>query len=223
MVFFLASHRFAPHLIVMSPKRLIADPIEPASLQGRLLVAMPGLDDPSFDHSVIYLCQHDAESAMGLVLNQPIMGLNFERMMEELGIEIKPEVQTQERIYNGGPVQSDRGFVLHSLDYFIDDITLPLNIDLETTEVRRGLGLTVSRDILVDLSNGKGPSQALIALGYAGWDAGQLEAEIRNNAWLVAPASPDIIFSHDPAHIWQKALKTLGIAPEHLSHIAGEA
>ncbi|ESQ76523.1 hypothetical protein AEYBE204_19220 [Asticcacaulis sp. YBE204] len=200
-----------------------SDPTETATLQGRLLVAMPGLDDPNFDHSVIYLCQHDEESAMGIILNQPIAGLSFTRMMDELGIEITDESQTDHSIYNGGPVQNDRGFVLHSLDYFIDDITLPLNVDPETLEVRRGVGLTVSRDILVDLSKGTGPSKALIALGYAGWGAGQLEAEIRDNAWLVAPASHEILFSHDPEHIWQSALKTLGIAPEHLSHLSGKA
>ncbi|MDC7682223.1 YqgE/AlgH family protein [Asticcacaulis sp. BYS171W] len=222
MLFFLATTIVAPHLAPMSALSP-SDPTETATLQGRLLVAMPGLDDPNFDHSVIYLCQHDEESAMGIILNQPIAGLSFGRMMEELGIEITDDRQTEHSIYNGGPVQNDRGFVLHSLDYFIDDITLPLNVDPEALEVRRGVGLTVSRDILVDLSRGTGPSKSLIALGYAGWGAGQLEAEIRDNAWLVAPASHEILFSHDPEHIWQSALKTLGIAPEHLSHLSGKA
>lgn len=198
-------------------------PDQPASLQGRLLVAMPSLDDPNFDHSVIYVCQHDAESAMGIVLNQPIAGLTFPRMMDELGIDITDDSHATTPIYNGGPVQNERGFVLHSLDYFIDEVTLPLDIDPEALELRHGVGLTVSRDILVDLSRGTGPSRALIALGYAGWDAGQLEAEIRENAWLVAPSSADILFSHDSTALWQKALKMLGISPEHLSAAAGRA
>lgn len=197
--------------------------LEPTSLQGRLLVAMPSLDDPNFDHSVIYMCQHDPESAMGIVLNQPIGGLTFPRMMEELGIDITDNRHVATPIYNGGPVQNERGFVLHSLDYFIDEVTLPLDIDPEALELRDGIGLTVSRDILVDLARGAGPSRVLIALGYAGWGPGQLEAEIRDNAWLVAPCQADLLFSHDASALWSKTLKLLGISPEHLSLNAGRA
>ncbi|BEV12149.1 YqgE/AlgH family protein [Asticcacaulis sp. DW145] len=197
--------------------------LQATSLQGRLLVAMPSLDDPNFDHSVIYMCQHDAESAMGIVLTQPIGGLTFPRMMEELGIDITDDRHIATPIYNGGPVQNERGFVLHSLDYFIDEVTLPLDIDPEALELREGVGLTVSRDILVDLARGAGPSRVLIALGYAGWGPGQLEAEIRDNAWLIAPSNADILFSHDAAGLWNRALKSLGILPEHLSLNSGRA
>ncbi|MFT3996215.1 MAG: YqgE/AlgH family protein [Asticcacaulis sp.] len=194
-----------------------------ASLQGRLLIAMPGLDDPNFDHSVVYICQHDAESAMGIVLNHPVSGLNFGRMMAELEITLTDDQHRQDAIYNGGPVQTDRGFVLHSLDYYIEDITLPMDLEPDLTALSKGIGLTISRDILVDLARGKGPSRSLIALGYAGWDAGQLEAEIRENAWLIAPSHPDLIFSHDIQGLWAAALKTLGISPEHLTRSTGQA
>lgn len=193
------------------------------SLQGKLLIAMPGLTDPNFDHSVIYLCQHDAESSMGLVLNHPIVGLDFSRMLKELGLPAAADQVGQHRIHSGGPVQNERGFVLHSLDYFLDDITLPLNVSPDDIDLTHGLGLTVSRDILEDLSKGKGPSKVLIALGFAGWGAGQLETEIRANAWLVAPATHDIIFAPNPEDMWQMALKTLGISPERLSPHSGRA
>ena len=199
------------------------------SYKGSLLIAMPGLSSQPFDHSVIYLCQHDEDHAMGLILNQPISGLNFSRMMKELGIKSADHGITQtlsrKRIYRGGPVQNDRGFVLHSLDYQLDDITLDLGgpfIQRPNGE-EQGLGLTASRDILVDLSSGAGPARTLIALGYAGWGAGQLENEISQNAWLVAPASQDLIFYNDPEHLWSRALATLGIAPGHLSGFSGTA
>jgi putative transcriptional regulator len=195
---------------------------DPNSLQGHLLIAMPGLDDPNFDHSVIYICQHDDASAMGLVLNHPIQGLDFGRMMDELGIEGVDTDRTRQKIFNGGPVQNDRGFVLHSLDYCLEDITLSLTGSEDINEAT-GLGLTATRDILVDLSNGKGPRDALIALGYAGWTAGQLEAEIRQNTWLIAPADKAIIFARDPARMWEMAISSLGIAPEHLSGQSGSA
>lgn len=195
---------------------------DPNSLQGNLLIAMPGLDDPNFDHSVIYICQHDEGSAMGLVLNHPIEGLDFGRMMDELGIEASDSHRVRQKIFNGGPVQNDRGFVLHTLDYCLKDVTLPLAKEPQTTD-DAGLGLTATRDILVDLSEGKGPRDALIALGYAGWTAGQLEAEIRQNTWLVAPANQAIIFARDPARMWEMAIASLGISPEHLSIQSGSA
>jgi len=219
--FHLAIRRPFPHLRGMSDETPILT--EPQSLQGKLLIAMPGLEDPNFDHSVIYICQNDAESSMGLVLNQPIIGLDFGRMLEELGIPSPHAHINERRIFSGGPVQNERGFVLHSLDYFIDDVTLPLNVGPEDIDLSHGLGLTVSRDILEDLSKDKGPSKALVALGFAGWGSGQLEAELRENTWLVAPASHDIIFARDPALMWQQALKTIGISPEHLSSNSGRA
>ena len=195
------------------------------SYQGQLLIAMPGLNAQPFDRSVIYLCQHDEDHAMGLILNQPISGLNFSKMVKELGITGENASLATQKIYRGGPVQNDRGFVLHSLDYQIDDITL----DLGGPFIKRpngdaqGVGLTASRDILVDLSSGAGPSKTLIALGYAGWGPGQLEDEIGQNAWLVAPASQDLLFMGHPEHLWSRALASLGIEPGHLSGTAGTA
>jgi putative transcriptional regulator len=190
-----------------------------------LLIAMPSLADQPFDHSVIYLCQHDEQHAMGLILNQPISGLNFSKMMKELGIESGNRRLATQKIYRGGPVQNDRGFVLHSLDYQIDDITLDLGgpfISRPDGE-EQGVGLTASRDILVDLSGGAGPARSLIALGYAGWGPGQLESELSQNAWLVAPASQELLFGGDPDHLWARALASMGIEPVHLSGFAGTA
>ncbi|ESQ86932.1 YqgE/AlgH family protein [Asticcacaulis benevestitus] len=195
------------------------------SYQGKLLIAMPSLADQPFDHSVIYLCQHDEQHAMGLILNQPISGLNFSKMMKELGIESGNRRLATQKIYRGGPVQNDRGFVLHSLDYQIDDITLDLGgpfISRPDGE-EQGVGLTASRDILVDLSGGAGPARSLIALGYAGWGPGQLESELSQNAWLVAPASQELLFGSDPDHLWARALASMGIEPVHLSGFAGTA
>jgi len=199
------------------------------SYQGQLLIAMPALNDQPFNHTVIYVCQHDEEHAMGLILNQPINGLTFSKMMKELGITGDSPRFSQglasQKIYHGGPVQNDRGFVLHSLDYQIDDITLDLGgpfISRPDGE-EQGMGLTASRDILVDLSGGGGPAHSLIALGYAGWGPGQLESELSQNAWLVAPASQELIFGGDPEHLWSRALASMGIEPGHLSGIAGTA
>ena len=203
------------------------------SYQGRLLIAMPVLQDQSFDHTVIYLCQHDETHAMGLILNQPIEGLDFGRMLRELGIA--PGLADGDRelsgktIFRGGPVQNDRGFVLHTLDYHIEDITLnlgpPSDSGPETPampEISDSVGLTATRDILVDLSKGTGPQQSLIALGYAGWGPGQLETELSHNAWLIAPATKDLIFG-DPELMWARALERLGVQPGHLSIVAGTA
>lgn len=201
------------------------------SYQGSLLIAMPVLQDASFDHTVIYLCQHDETHAMGLILNRPIDGLDFGRMLHELGIA--PGVVDGDRrlsgktVLRGGPVQNDRGFVLHSPDYQIEDMTMNLGpvagADApDFTETSDNMALTATRDILVDLSKGTGPHQFVIALGYAGWGPGQLESELSQNAWLVAPATQDLIFG-DPDLLWSRALERLGVQPGHLSSAAGTA
>lgn len=194
-------------------------------LQGQLLIAMPGLMNDPFAHSVVYVCQHDNEHAMGLILNQPINGLNFARMLKELGISNDNHSLDGQKIYSGGPVQKDRGFVLHTLDYKLDEATLPLggpDIRLADGQVQ-GVGLTASRDILVDLSAGGGPQHALIALGYAGWGPGQLETELASNAWLVAPANQDLLFGGETEPLWHRALASIGVDPAHLSGTAGRA
>jgi putative transcriptional regulator len=201
---------------------------EHLSYQGSLLIAMPGLDGDGFAHSVVYLCRHDETHAMGLILNQPITGLDFGIMLKELGLGPgAPGATTRldhQKIFRGGPVQGDRGFVLHSLDYQLDEATLPLGEPYETHDGEpEGVGLTASRDILVDLSKGSGPARSLIALGYAGWGPGQLEDEIGQNAWLVAPASQELLFAGNPDTLWARALAALGIEAGHLSGSVGTA
>jgi len=198
------------------------------SYRGQLLIAMPGLNAPPFDHSVIYLCQHDAEHAMGLILNRPINGLRLERILKELGLRghgSRGREPGQISVLNGGPVQTDRGFVLHSLDYNLDEITVDLGGPpiLTRDGQTHGLGLTISRDILVDMAGGSGPEHTLIALGYSGWGPGQLEDEITQNAWLIAPATQALIFMDDPDQLWAAAVASMGIEPGHLSGHAGRA
>jgi putative transcriptional regulator len=195
-------------------------------LMGKLLIAMPSLKAPDFDHSVIYICQHDKDGAMGLIVNHPIKGLNLGQMLGEMGISLQEGAKASQGVFHGGPLQSDRGFVLHSLDYYLEDITLPLSVFSEDEieiQIPKGLGLTASRDILIDIAAHKGPDKSLISLGYAGWGSGQLENEIRDNCWLVVASHSELIFAPNPAHIWCDALKTLGISPAHLSPDAGQA
>ena len=207
----------------------VHDAEDHVSYQGSLLIAMPVLQDASFDHTVIYLCQHDETHAMGLILNRPIDGLDLGRMLQELGIA--PGIVDNDRklsgktVLRGGPVQNDRGFVLHSADYQIEDMTMNLGPTTGVdafAETGDGVALTATRDILVDLSKGTGPHQFVIALGYAGWGPGQLENELGQNAWLVAPATQDLIFG-DPDLLWSRALERLGIQPGHLSSAVGTA
>ena len=198
------------------------------SFQGSLLIAMPGLTEAPFAHSVIYVCRHDEVHGMGLVLNQPIEGLDFGVMLRELNI---PSGQTsgdrvlaRRKVFHGGPVQNDRGFVLHSLDYRLHDATLPIApYGTGDDSIEDGVGLTASRDILADMARGSGPRHAIIALGYAGWGPGQLENELAQNAWIVAPASYDLLFRNGYDNLWARALASLGVEAGHLSGVAGRA
>lgn len=198
------------------------------SFQGSLLIAMPGLTEAPFAHSVVYMCRHDELHGMGLVLNQPIEGLDFGVMLQELNIPAGPAAQdrtvSRRKIFRGGPVQNDRGFVLHSLDYRLHDATLPIApYGTGDDSIDEGVGLTASRDILSDMARGAGPQHAIIALGYAGWGPGQLENELAQNAWIVAPASYDLLFRNGYDNLWVRALGSLGIEAGHLSGAAGRA
>ena len=163
-------------------------------LDGQLLVAMPGMLDQRFARSVIYLCAHSEDGAMGIVVNQPSQVRNFPDLLVQLQIIrpqeriTLPESTEKIQVLQGGPVQTDRGFVLHSADFFIDNSTLPID---------DGISLTATIDILRAIAQGEGPDRALLALGYAGWDAGQLENEIQHNGWLNCPADPAILFDSD--------------------------
>lgn len=181
-------------------------------LTGQLLIAMPQMQDPRFERSVIYLCVHNADGAMGLVVNQLADELTFPDLMEQLGIE-GAEADAEMPIHVGGPVESGRGFVLHTNDY----------AQGSTIQVNETVSLTATVDILKDIAEGRGPRQALLALGYAGWGAGQLDGEIQQNSWLNVNADETLLFGDNPDMKWQQSLAKLGIDLSLLSGDAGHA
>lgn len=187
--------------------------IESMDLSGKLLIAMPGLGDPRFARSVIFICAHSDEGTMGLVVNRPVADLRFADLLTQLGIE-PGHNSPSPPIHFGGPVESGRGFVLHSADYRAREATLRVNA---------GFSMTATLDILQDITSGQGPSSALLALGYAGWGPGQLETEILQNGWLTCDAAPDLVFAMHDAGKWAGALASLGVDPESLSAAAGRA
>jgi putative transcriptional regulator len=184
------------------------------SLAGRLLVAMPGIGDPRFERAVVFLCLHDDTHAMGLTVNRPIEGLTFARLLERL--DVKTPVRTRDDlVLMGGPVEPERGFVLHTDDYRHEPATVP---------VAGGLGLTATRDVLEAMAGDcPHPRRAVLALGYAGWAPGQLENEILANVWLTCDADEDLLFDDDHEHKWTRSMAKIGIAVEHLSGQAGRA
>lgn len=182
------------------------------SLEGKLLVAMPAMGDPRFERTVIYMCAHSPEGAMGLVINKPAKHISFPELLTQLGIEAETDVEPI-RVLSGGPVESARGFVLHSDDY----------TQATTMEVGEHVALTATVDILKAIAAGEGPRRCLFALGYAGWGPGQLDAEIQANGWLHVDADPDILFSADLDRKWTRAIAKLGFDIAHLSGTAGRA
>lgn len=185
---------------------------EMTDLTGRLLIAMPGMGDPRFAKSVILLCAHGEDGAMGLIINKPAPELSFYDLLEQLSIE--PGAARSQPIHFGGPVEGARGFVLHSRDYEGDTATL---------DVGEAFGMTATLEILRDMAAGTGPSAALVTLGYAGWGPGQLEVELAQNGWLVADAGPELVFGTADDDKWIAAIQTLGIDPIMLSGAAGRA
>jgi putative transcriptional regulator len=189
-------------------------------LDGQLLIAMPVMSDPRFARSVIYVCAHSEDGAMGLVINQRAAHISFPDCLERLGIvpsgpdEELPDNLRAMSIHVGGPVETGRGFVLHSSDYFANDSTLP---------IEDGVCLTATIDILKAIASGTGPHQAILALGYAGWSPGQLESEIQANGWLNCPADPDLLFDPDLDSKYMRALAKIGIDPSHLVNDSGHA
>ena len=181
-------------------------------LVGQLLIAMPMMEDPRFAHSVIYMCAHNADGAMGLVVNKELESLSFSELLEQVGIDVSPP-EKQIRVHFGGPVETGRGFVLHTADY---DQGGTLTVD-------DAFAVTASIDILRDIASGAGPDRSLLALGYAGWGPGQLDAEIQANGWLHAPADPSLVFAADVDAKWQKAIAALGIDPSMLAGQSGHA
>ncbi|WP_298113616.1 YqgE/AlgH family protein [Bradyrhizobium sp.] len=189
-------------------------------LDGQLLIAMPVMGDPRFERSVIYLCAHSAEGAMGIMVNRPAGSIDFPGLLVQLDIikkadQIKlPENAESLKVLRGGPVETGRGFVLHSADFFIQDATLRIDDDI---------CLTATVDILKAIAKGSGPRHAILALGYAGWAAGQLESEIQENGWLHCDADADLIFGSDVEEKYARALRKIGIDPGMLSNEAGHA
>jgi putative transcriptional regulator len=189
-------------------------------LDGQLLVAMPGMPDGRFARAVIYLCAHSPEGAMGLVINQPAPDIRFPSLLEQLeiipaggGIQLPLQAETFP-VLKGGPVETGRGFVLHSSDFIIDKSSLPIN---------NGICLTATVDILRAIASGRGPANAILALGYAGWGAGQLESEIHGNGWLHCEPDFDLVFDAGFETKYDRALRKIGIDPAMLSSEAGHA
>jgi putative transcriptional regulator len=189
-------------------------------LDGQMLIAMPTMGDERFTRSVIYLCAHSSEGAMGIIINQPAANISFSDLLVQLDvlgtpdlIELPPNADGV-KVLKGGPVETSRGFVLHSADFFIENSTLPID---------DGICLTATLDILKAIARGKGPKSAVLALGYAGWAAGQLESEIHQNGWLHCSADAELIFGKNAEGKYEKALKKIGIDLGMLSSEAGHA
>ncbi len=182
-----------------------------------MLIAMPGMSDPRFVKSLIYICAHSEEGAMGIVVNKPAPGISFEELLRQVDIlpEDAPEGLIPDiQVHFGGPVEMGRGFVLHSTDYFSDEATMP---------IEKGVGLTATLDVLRAIADRSGPSDYLLALGYAGWSPGQLEAEIQANGWLNCDADPVLLFNRNLEEKYKAAFARLGIEPGRLSSDAGHA
>jgi putative transcriptional regulator len=186
-------------------------------LTGKIIMAMPALGDPRFAQSVVLICAHTPEGAMGLIINKPMTDLSFSELLTHLSIPEVPKGRDI-RVHFGGPVERGRGFVLHSPDFASSGTT-----GAATMAIPGGFAMTATLDILEALASGAGPTQALLALGYAGWGPGQLEAEIGRNDWLTGETTGDLVFSPDNGAKWGQALKALGINPLMLSTTAGHA
>lgn len=181
-------------------------------LTGHLLIAMPTMEDPRFAHSVIYLCAHTPEGAMGLVLNRPLQKPKFDDLLRQLEVAPVPPAR-RIRLCQGGPMDNARGFVLHTTDWTGEG----------SLRVNDAVALTASLDVLKAIAEGNGPREGILALGYAGWGPGQLDAEIQQNAWLSVPADETIVFDGDHDTKWRRALAKLHIDPLLLSGAAGHA
>jgi putative transcriptional regulator len=179
-------------------------------LTGQILIAMPQMEDPRFARSVVYLCAHTAEGAMGLVLNKLVENVSFPDLLDQLNIR-GGKVERPIRVHFGGPVETGRGFVLHTADY-VQDATLMID---------KRVALTATVDILKAIADGSGPDHSLLALGYAGWAPGQLEQEIQCNGWLCCPADTDLVFSGPLDDKWERAMGKIGIDLDKLSKLSG--
>ncbi len=182
-------------------------------LEGKLLIALPGMSDPRFEKSVIFMCAHSAEGAMGLIINRPIEGLMLHDLVKNLDIRVTSNTPDSPVLF-GGPMETGRGFILHSGEYTSTNATMP---------VTEEISLTATRDILKAIAEGQGPEQSVFMLGYAGWGPGQIEGEIRLNGWVHCDADSKIVFEVDMEAKWSAAMRKLGIDLSLLSINAGRA
>lgn len=183
-----------------------------SSLANQLLIAMPSMDDPNFSHTVTLICEHNENGALGIIINRPL-SLNMGGLFRQLSIDVENPIIAKEPVVMGGPVGPERGFVVHSgADEFESSL-----------QVSEGISLTLSRDIIDAMAEGRGPEKHLVALGYSGWDAGQLEEEIMQNAWLHAPADETIIFELPFAQRWTAAARSVGVDISRIAPDAGRA
>lgn len=181
-------------------------------LTGKCLISMPGIADERFDKSVIYICSHNKDGAMGFVVNKKIKEFSFADLANQLPINtIKPIAPMD--LYQGGPLEKVRGFVLHSIDYLKGDSIV----------IDKDIAISSSIDVLTDIAFGNGPKDNLIALGYASWQPSQLESEIINNMWMVAPSSPELVFRTKDEEKWQRAMDTIGLDLNRLCALCGRA
>ncbi|MEM1420752.1 MAG: YqgE/AlgH family protein [Pseudomonadota bacterium] len=203
----MATHRLPPDHSVT------ADAAPESSLAGQMLVAMPGIGDPRFERSVIYIFAHQDSGAMGLVVNHSTRDIDFAELLSQLELEL-PEGAPTPPVRIGGPVETERGFVLHSPDYHRDEATLKVDDEIS---------MTATVDVLHAIAAGEGPTEAFFALGYAGWGPGQLESEILSNGWLHCQADKDLVFGDDDDDKWGLALEKIGVDPSKLSAASGSA
>ena len=200
------------YLLLAVTLRILTTMSDTTYLTNQFLIAMPNLMDPNFFHSVTYICEHNERGAMGIVINQPV-DLTVGELVNQIGMQSKDNVLLHQPVYRGGPVETERGFVLHQ----------PLGKWESSLPITDGIGVSTSNDIIRAIAQGNGPRQCLIALGYAGWGAGQLEREIAENAWLSGPADTQIIFDIGAELRWEKAARLLGVDINQISGDAGHA
>jgi putative transcriptional regulator len=186
--------------------------MEAINLSRQFLIAMPAMADPIFAKSLVFICDHNDQGAMGVIVNRPL-GMNMQTLFQQVDIDLQRSDVAEQEIFFGGPVQTDRGFVLHQ----------PLGNWQSTLAVEDDLGLTTSKDVLLAVGRGDGPDRMFVSLGYAGWEAGQLEGELAQNAWLTVAADIEVVFALPPEQRYEAALGLLGIDMAMLSDTAGHA
>ena len=180
------------------------------NLTGQILISMPSLEDERFEKSVIYMCAHSSEGAMGIIINKKIDYDLYPDLLEQLGID-KPLIKNKLYLRYGGPVESGRGFVLHSDEF----------VQKETLNISKGIALTSTSEFFEDLSKGSGPKNSILALGYAGWGPGQIELELASNSWMTLEVEASFIFDESVTNKWRDAYNLLGVDPNKLSHLSG--